>query len=113
MAKYGEVGYSLGQRQYSYRAGVEGFSFYKLANANGKLVSVGGEFGDPTDSQDGWLITEEENSLDAAMFRRDYRDYYRRSGWSVYVGHNFGGNLNATGRYSCCLLYTSPSPRDS
>ena len=83
LAKYGEVGYSLGQRQYSYRAGVEGFSFYKLANSNGNLVSVGGELHDLTYSQDGWLITEEENSLDAAMFRRDYRDYYRRSGWSV------------------------------
>ena len=99
MAKYGEVGYSLGQRQSSYRAGVVDFSFYKLANANGNLVSVGGELHDLTFSQDDWLITEGENSLDSAIFGRDYRDYYRRSGWRVYVGHNFGGNLSATVSY--------------
>ena len=99
LANYGEVGYSFGQEEFSYRAGAEVFSFYNPVNAKDNLVTIGGELHDLTDSQDGWLITEEENSADAALFRRDYRDYYRRTGWSVYTSHNFGGSLQVTGRY--------------
>lgn len=99
LANYGEVGYSLGQEDFSYRAGAEVFSFYNPANARDNLVTIGGEIHDQTDTQDGWLISAEENSADAAFFRRDFRDYYRRTGWSVYTGHNFGGSLQVTGRY--------------
>jgi outer membrane protein assembly factor BamA len=99
LANYGEVGYSLGQEEFSYRAGAEVFSFYKPANAEDNLVTVGGELHDLTDTQDGWVLTEEENSFNAALFRRDFRDYYRRTGWSIYTGHNFGGSLQVTGRY--------------
>ena len=72
LANYGEVGYSLGLEEFSYRAGAEIFSFYNPANARDNLVTIGGELHDLTDSQDRWLITEEENSADAALFRRDF-----------------------------------------
>jgi hypothetical protein len=46
---------------------------------------VGAEVHDLTDTQDGWVISEEENTLAALLLRRDYRDYYRRTGGSGYL----------------------------
>ncbi len=99
LANYGEAGYSSGREEFSYRAGAELFSFYSPANAGDNLVTMGAELHDVVDSQDGWLIAQEENSLGALLFRRDFRDYYRRTGWSTYSTHNFGGVLQVTGRY--------------
>ncbi|MBT6145046.1 MAG: BamA/TamA family outer membrane protein, partial [Gemmatimonadetes bacterium] len=63
------------------------------------LAAVGGELHSFTDTQDGWLLSEEENSVHAVLFRRDFRDYYERQGWSVYTTHNIGGILQFSGRY--------------
>ena len=39
-------------------------------------------------------------------------DYQRYRGWKSQPGER--ANLKASGKYvSCCLLYTSPSPRDA
>lgn len=100
LTHYGEAGYSFYREDWRYQAGGEVFTFYGLPREGTNLVTVGAEVHDLTDSQDGWLISEEENSLHAALFRRDYRDYYQRTGWSVYSGHNIGGVLQVTGRYS-------------
>ncbi|MFT7693324.1 MAG: hypothetical protein ACI8P2_001952 [Candidatus Latescibacterota bacterium] len=99
LANYGEIGYSSGRKEISYRAGAEFFSFYHSPNSNDNLVTIGAELHDEVDTQDGWLIAHEENSADALLFRRDFRDYYRHTGWSVYSTHNFGGVLQMTGRY--------------
>jgi len=99
LANYGEIGYSSGRKEISYRAGAEIFSFYHSPNTNDNLVTVGAELHDDVDTQDGWLISHEENTADALLFRRDFRDYFRRTGWSVYSTHNFGGVLQMTGRY--------------
>lgn len=48
--------------------------------------TLGVESYDLTDTQDRWVIAEEENILAALFFRRDLRDYYRRRGLSLY-GH--------------------------
>ncbi len=37
-------------------------------------MTVGGELHDLTDTEDGWVLTEAENSFNAALFRRDFRD---------------------------------------
>jgi hypothetical protein len=99
LANYGELGYSSGRNEISYRAGAELFSFYHAPNTNDNLLTIGVELHDEVDTQDGWLIAREENSVDALLFRRDFRDYYRRRGWSAYSTHNFGGVLQVTGRY--------------
>lgn len=51
-----------------------------------------------TDTDDEWVISEEENTLTSLFVRRDFLDYYRRSGWSAYAAHDMGGWLRATGR---------------
>lgn len=100
LANYGELGYSSGRNEISYSAGAEFFSFYQVHNTNDNLLTLGVELHDEVDTQDGWLIAHEENSVDALLFRRDFRDYYRRRGWSAYSTHNFGGVLQMTGRYA-------------
>lgn len=99
LAHFGEAGYSLDREDWRYQFGGEVFTFYGPSRVNANLVAVGLETHDLVDSQDGWLISEEENSLHAALFRRDYRDYYSRTGWSAYTSHNIGGVLQATARY--------------
>ncbi|MDE2812679.1 MAG: BamA/TamA family outer membrane protein [Gemmatimonadota bacterium] len=53
-----------------------------------------------TDTQDHWLLSTEENSLDAVLFRRDFRDYYRRTGFSAYAVQGLGTDLSLTVRYT-------------
>ncbi|MBI2505039.1 MAG: BamA/TamA family outer membrane protein [Candidatus Latescibacteria bacterium] len=100
LTNYGAVGYSLNARELSYQAGAEVFSFYSPPQSRDNLVAMGAEVHDLTDTQDGWLLSEEENSVDALLFHRDFRDYYRRAGWSLYSSHNLGGVLQLTGRYA-------------
>ena len=74
------------------------FSFYGPPHDGANLATFGVELHDLTDTQDGWLISEEENSLAAALLRRDYFDHFRRFGGSLYSTHNIGGVLQVTGR---------------
>lgn len=100
LTNYGAVGYSLNAGELRYQAGAEVFSFYSPPQSRDNLVAMGAEVHDLTDTQDGWLLSEEENSVDALLFHRDFRDYYRRAGWSLYSSHNLGGVLQLTGRYA-------------
>ena len=93
-----EAGYSFHQEEWRYQAGGEVYTSYAPPRRGSDLVTIGAEIHDVMDTQDGWLISEEENSLNAALLRRDYRDYYQRTGWSAYTGHNVGGVLQVSGR---------------
>jgi len=97
---YGDVGFGFGNEDWQYRAGGELYSFYGPPKENSHLMTIGLDVHNLVDTQDGWLISLEENSIDAVLFKRDYRDYYRRFGWSAYNGHNIGGILQVTGRYA-------------
>lgn len=100
LAHYGEVGYALGSDDWQYRIAGELYNFHGLPHENSNLVTFGVDVHDVVDTQDGWLVSHEENSIDAVLFRRDYRDHYRRYGVSAYSSHNIGGILQVTGRYS-------------
>ncbi|MCC7262009.1 MAG: BamA/TamA family outer membrane protein [Candidatus Latescibacteria bacterium] len=100
LTNYGSVGYSLNAKGLRYQAGAEVFSFYSPPLSRDNLVAMGAEVHDLTDTQDGWLLSEEENSADALLCHRDFRDYFRRAGWSLYSSHNLGGVLQLTGRYA-------------
>ena len=87
---YGELGYALGGREWNYQIGGE------LTPLFGRLI-LGAELHRLTDTQDAWIIPEEENSLTALFARRDFRDYYRRTGWSLYARRSLGNFLRFTG----------------
>ena len=65
---------------------------------NPHFASLGAELYDLTATQDSYLVPEEANSVYAALFRRDMRDYYRRLGWSIYAVQNLAGVVQLTGR---------------
>lgn len=97
LVSYGHLGYSFGTREWQYQIGIEEFFFHGSPQ---KLFSIGGELHDATTSQDTWLLDAEINSLYSALYRRDFFDYYRHRGWSVYVIHNFAGIVHLTGSWS-------------
>jgi len=43
-----------------------------------------------TDTDDEWIIENWENSLAAFFLHEDFRDYFYRTGYSAYIGQNFG-----------------------
>ena len=96
-ASYGHLGYAFGARQWQYQVGIE--EFFRRGSPRSR-ESLGVELHDRIESQDTWLLTPEENSVYAALFRRDYFDYYQRRGWSVYSRDDHDGQVRVTGRWS-------------
>lgn len=100
LAHFGELTYGFDAGTWRYQAGGELFTFYGPSHEGAHLAAVGAEVHDLTATQDDWLLSEEENSLAAALLRRDYFDHFRRRGGSLYSSHNVGGVLQFTGRYT-------------
>ena len=96
---YGEAGYGLKSKAWRYRVGAEFSAFSGPPRMTPFLMTLGAEVHDLTDTQDRWIISEMENSVAAFLFRKDYMDFYRRDGWSIYVTQRVGGVLSLTGRF--------------
>lgn len=94
---YGHLGYAFGARTWQYQVGIEEFF---LRRSPRRRESLGVELHDRIESQDTWLLSTEENSVYAALFRRDYFDYYQRRGWSVYTRYDHVDQVRVTGRWS-------------
>ena len=79
---FGSGGYGFSNELWQYQGGGE---FYAGDEAR---IALGAEAHDLTVSEDDWTISEEENSLAAFFLNEDFRDYYRRAGFSVYINPN-------------------------
>jgi hypothetical protein len=90
---FGSGGYAFAAKRWHYQAGGE---FYA---GNFVRFIAGGEVHDRTESQDSWIIPEEENSLAAALINEDFRDYYRREGFSLFAGQHIGRSLKWSAEY--------------
>jgi hypothetical protein len=100
---YGAVGYAFSGKYWRYQLGAEVPSrSWRTAHGPAALrwhrASGGAEIHRLTDTQDDWIIPEGENTAAALLFRRDFRDYYRRSGWSAYGSYHLGRSARLTGR---------------
>ncbi|MBN1478961.1 BamA/TamA family outer membrane protein [candidate division KSB1 bacterium] len=89
----GKAGYSFASKRWQYQAGIERWT------AGDYRFSIGGEFHDLTDTQDRWIICDHENALAAFFLKEDFRDYYNRSGWSVWASQNFSKSTKLTATY--------------
>ena len=98
LVQYGELGRGLGSDYWHYQLGAEWLAVER--NRGPYAARLGAELHDLTDTQDHWLLSTEENSLDAVLFRRDFRDYYRRTGFSAYAVQGLGTDLSLTVRYT-------------
>lgn len=112
LAHYGEVGRGFASEAWRWQAGGELFTWYGPPTRASHLATLGVEAHDLTDSEDGWRISEVENSLDAALVRRDHRDLFRRSGVSAYTAHNIGGVLQVSGRWGADRFDSMPLATD-
>lgn len=83
LSLYGQVGYAFKAHRWR---GLFGAA-RQFALADDQLLEFGGEIYSLTDTKDDWIIGRTENDLAAFFFQRDYRDYYDREGFSLYVGH--------------------------
>ncbi len=79
---FGFGGYGFAGKRWQYQIGGE---FY----AGGETrMALGLEAHDFTDTEDDWIISQDENSLAAFFLNEDFQDYYRRSGFSAYLNPN-------------------------
>ncbi len=92
-ALIGKGGYSFASKRWQYQAGIE------RSTPGDFRFSLGGEFHDLTDTQDRWIICDHENGLAAFFLKEDFRDYYNRTGWSVWASQNFSRNVKLTATY--------------
>jgi len=89
---YGFGGYGFASKEWQYQLGGEFYLNFL------DRTTLGLEAHDLTASEDEWIIPEDENSLAAFFIREDFRDYYRRDGFSAYVSQKLG-RLKLTGAY--------------
>jgi len=90
---FGFGGYALKGKTWQYQAGTD------LSAGGAYRFAVGAELHDFTASQDEWIIPEEENSLAAALINEDFRDYYRRDGYSFFAAQHLGRWMKLTAEY--------------
>ncbi len=89
---YGFGGYGFASKAWQYQLGGE--LHFELLDR----MTIGLEAQDMTVTEDEWIIPEDENSLAAFFIREDFRDYYRKDGFSAYVSQRLG-SLALTGAY--------------
>lgn len=92
-ALLGRIGYSFLREHLQYQVGLERHAFDQFR------FSLGGELHDLTDSEDRWIISDSENALAAALMREDFRDYYSRSGYKLYLNQHLGRSLQLQAEY--------------
>ncbi|MBN2357690.1 BamA/TamA family outer membrane protein, partial [candidate division KSB1 bacterium] len=85
---YGKIGYSFAVKRPQYQIGLQRALFRRNS------FTIGGELHDLCETEDHWIIGNLENALAAFFIREDFRDYYRRKGFSFYAGQNFGRVFN-------------------
>jgi hypothetical protein len=93
-AVLGKGGYSFASKRWQYQIGLERGIVEDFG------LSIGAELHDVTETQDRWIMDDEENSLAAALLKEDFRDYYRRDGYTFYAVLNMGDYMDLTVEYN-------------
>ena len=90
---YGEAGYAFSEKALRYQLGVD-----KVWGSQFRFT-VGGELHDLTSTQDGLLVGDIENAVNALILKNDYRDYFRTLGYSFQVSQNLNESLRLVAAY--------------
>lgn len=98
-ALIGKGGYSFASKYWQYQVGLERWS------GSDFRFAIGGEYHDMTDTQDRWIICDHENAMAAFFLKEDFRDYYRRSGFSLWASQNLSNRVKITAGYQNDALY--------
>ena len=90
---YGSIGYGLSNDKIRYRAGLTRKFFGKNS------LELGIESFDLTHTEDLWIISRDENTIDALFFHEDYHDFYRSWGSAIYGKQKIGDILSIEAGY--------------
>ena len=90
---YGEIGYAFSAKAFRYQIGLD-----KVWNRPYDFT-IGGEAHVLTGSQDEWLVGNVENAFNALLLNRDYRDYYRKEGFSFEASQQLNDVLKVSALY--------------
>ncbi len=85
---YGKIGYGFAAKRGEYQIGMQ----RRLMSAH--PIAFGGDYHDLCDSEDRWVIGDIENTLAALFLREDFRDYYRRIGYNLYLSQTISQTVN-------------------
>ena len=105
VALWGHGGYGFSSKAWRYQLGLERL----LRIERNVFFALGGEVHDLTETQDDWIIPTSENSLAAFLIKEDFRDYYRRQGYSAYLEQNLGSKLILHAEYRDDELFNVPA----
>ncbi len=83
---YGSVGY--GFKSHAWRGNLGLARQFALRNTDGhELLELGAEGYTLTDTKDQWIIHPMENTLSALLIHEDFRDYFKREGYTVHAAY--------------------------
>jgi hypothetical protein len=103
---FGFGGHAFASKKWQYQIGGE------LYRGEDWRTLVGLEAHDQTASEDEWIISTDENSLAAFFINEDFRDYFRREGFSAYVSQQLSENAKLTAGYRRDNLFSLPNETD-
>ncbi|MDZ7315412.1 MAG: BamA/TamA family outer membrane protein [candidate division KSB1 bacterium] len=89
----GKVGYSFAAKFWQHQIGLERWSGDEFRFA------MGAEYHHLTDTEDRHLLCDWENAAAAFFIKEDFRDYYRREGFSAWVSQNFSSAMRLKAFY--------------
>ncbi|OGC02684.1 hypothetical protein A2V82_09435 [candidate division KSB1 bacterium RBG_16_48_16] len=89
----GKLGYSFSSKRTQYQIGLERWIFEEFP------FSLGIEFHDLTETEDRWIINDDENLLAALLIKEDFRDYYGKEGYSIFAKQQLNPYLSLKGEY--------------
>lgn len=103
---YGFGGHAFASKQWQYQIGGE------LYFGEDWRAILGAEAHDHTATEDEWLLPEDENNVAAFFINEDFRDYFRRDGFTAYVSQNLSPNAKLTAGYRRDNLRSLPNETD-
>ncbi len=95
-SSFGFFGYGFENSRWRYQFGLARWLFNPLPFK----TELGGEAHDLTDTKDAWRISEFENTMAALFLRKDFQDYFRRTGFSVYFSQNLSASVQTRLSYA-------------
>ena len=95
-SSFGFFGYGLENSRWRYQFGLARWLFNPLSFK----TELGAEAHDLTDTKDAWRISEFENTMAALFLRKDFQDYFRRTGFSLYFLQNVGKSVQVRFSYA-------------
>lgn len=84
---YGFLGWGFKSHKWRALLGVSRQYRYTTNEKTDRIFDVGIEGYSLTDTKDRWYISTLENTLAALLIHEDFRDYFQREGYTMYIGH--------------------------